>query len=88
MEFKAHAFDADEMSLVVDTREGCGHLREHAQRHLRDGFARRTLIVRNSRLHMVDIAAPGRHEVLSVEECEWLNVLLTIARIGRLFQST
>lgn len=76
MEFRAHALEAGEMQLVSESVNGCGHLRDHTQRHLRDGFARRALIVANSRLHMLDIATPGRTEVLSVEECEWLNILL------------
>lgn len=48
----------------------------HAKRHLREGFARRLLLMQTSRLKMAEFAPLSRQEKLSTYECAELNVHL------------
>jgi hypothetical protein len=47
---------------------------DHARRHMREGFARRLLLMQTSRLAMIEIAPLDRKEKLSTYECADLNV--------------
>lgn len=47
---------------------------DHARRHMREGFARRLLLMQTNRLTMIEIAPLGRSEKLSTYECADLNV--------------
>jgi hypothetical protein len=49
---------------------------EHARRHLREGFARRLLLMQTNRLAMLAVAPLGRTHKLSSYECADLNVHL------------
>ena len=47
---------------------------DHACRHMREGFARRLLLMQTNRLAMIEIAPLDRTEKLSTYECADLNV--------------
>lgn len=49
---------------------------EHARRHLREGFARRLLLMQTNRIAMLELAPLDRTERLSSYECADLNVHL------------
>lgn len=69
-------FRTDEVRLVMECLNQSEHLCEHAKRHLKEGLARRLLMIQTSRLKIIEIVSEDRIGVIPGHETLELNVHL------------